>query len=447
MSTLDAPTPATARDAAPPTGGSPLIDAARLAALDAEPVDWRFKGLPADGRTVGELRAARPGLFDGGFTTPLLTLDGPALTHNLELMARWAAAHGLAHAPHGKTPLSPQLYRRQLDLGAWGITAATPAHLRMYRAFGVRRIFLANQLLDPAALRFVADELAADPGFRFVCYADSVRGVALMEAALAEHPGDAALDVVVELGATGARTGVRSAAEADAVADAVAAAPRLRLVGVAGYEGTLADAGPDRAHVRAWLAELVATTRRFDAEGRFAGLRPTEQVVVSAGGSEHFDLVAEALTETALPLTRPTLRLLRAGAYTTHDHLHYAAITPLHELRPALRLWTRVLSRPEPGLALTDAGKRDVPYDLGLPLPLTVRDASASGEVRDAGALRVTKLADQHAFLQVPEDDPLQVGDWISLGLSHPCTAFEKWQLIPETDEHHRVTDLYRTFF
>jgi D-serine deaminase-like pyridoxal phosphate-dependent protein len=258
------------------------------------------------------------------------------------------------------------------------------------------------------------------------------------------------VDVVVELGAVGSRTGVRTAAEADAVAAAVHAATHLRLVGVAGYEGTLAPVDDQRTHVRDWLAGLVDAARRFDRAGLFDRLADTEEIIVSAGGSEHFDLVAEALTPDTLKLSRPVLRLLRAGAYVTHDHLHYARISPLRDeaerLRPALRLWSQVLSRPEPGLALLDAGKRDVPYDLGLPVPTLIRDLD-TGEQRDGAQLTVTKLSDQHAFVSVPENDPLRVGDWVALGLSHPCTAFEKWQLIPEVRADGTVVDYIRTFF
>ncbi|SEK26558.1 alanine racemase [Streptacidiphilus jiangxiensis] len=419
------------------------MDQAALDELGETVVDWRFKGMPMGGSaTVNQLRDARLGLFDGGFVTPLLTLDAPALDHNLELMASWAARHGLAHAPHGKTPLAPQLFDRQLKLGAWGITAATPSHVQMYRHFGVNRIFLGNELVDAPALRWLSDELARDPEFRFVCYVDSVHGVELMDAALTHR-----VDVVVELGAVGSRTGVRSRAEADEVARAVRASRWLRLVGVAGYEGTLAGVDETRAAVREWLQELVDAAHRFDADGLLAD---AEEIVVSAGGSEHFDLVAEALTEKSLELSRPVLRLLRSGAYVTHDHLHYAKITPLTEeaehFIPALKLWAQVVSRPEPGLALVNAGKRDVPYDLGLPLPLEIRDGR-TGEVRPAAGLSVTKLSDQHAFVSVTPDVELMVGDLIGLGLSHPCTALEKWQLIPEVDEHDRVVDYIRTFF
>ncbi|MEZ0091170.1 alanine racemase [Streptacidiphilus sp. EB129] len=419
------------------------MDPAALQQLDSTVVDWRFKSMPPryEGCTVGELTAAKPSIFDDGYLTPLLTLDTDALGHNLRLMARWTAAHGLAFAPHGKTPLAPQLFRRQLDLGAWGITAAVPAHVRMYRAFGVRRIFLANELVDPAALDWLAAELAADPGFRFVCYVDSERGVALMEQALAHT--SVTVDVVVELGADGCRTGVRDLGQALGLARRVTESSRLRLVGVAGYEGTMP---PEQ--VGDWLGSLVELAHRADAEGLFAG---TDEIVVSAGGSEHFVLVAEALTEEALRLSRPALRLLRSGAYVTHDEGHYARVTPLHEpderLRPALRLWAQVVSRPEPGLALLNAGKRDLPYDLGLPVPTLVRDP-ATGAVRPAAGLTVTKLADQHAFVDVrPGAGELQVGDWVGLGLSHPCTAFQTWQLIPEVDADGTVVDHIRTFF
>ncbi|MFJ5214040.1 amino acid deaminase [Streptomyces sp. NPDC088354] len=412
----------------------------RIDELREERVDHRFKGLPpdADGRTVGELAAERRSLFDGGFTTPLLTLSGPALEHNLAQLAAYTDKHGLAFAPHGKTSMAPQLFARQIAYGAWGITAATPHQVRVYRAFGVPRVFLANELVDAAALRWLARELAEDPGFRFVCYVDSVQGVELMDAALT-----GVVDVVVELGAAGGRTGVRGPVEAARVADAVTAARHLRLVGVAGYEAPTPDP-------RAWLDELVALAGDFDAAGRFVA---AEEIVVSAGGSEWFDGVAEAFGSLG-PLSRPVLKLLRSGAYVTHDDVHYRDVTPFRgriaaegSLEPAFRLWAQVLSRPEPGLALLNAGKRDAPYDLDLPVPQVVRPAAGGSTVPAAG-LTVTRLADQHAFVSVaPGGVDLAVGDWVGLGVSHPCTAFDKWQLIPVVGETGVVTDFVRTFF
>jgi len=416
-----------------------------LARLAEERVDHRFKGLPpdADGLTVGELAAQRRNLFTDGFTTPVLALSAEHLEHNLALMETYATRHGLAFAPHGKTTMAPELFRRQIDHGAWGITLAVPHQVRVARRFGIRRVFLANELVDPAALRWISAQLDADPDFRLICYVDSVRGVELMDAVLrgASRP----LDVVVELAAgEGARTGVRTEAECAAVADAVAAAGTLRLVGVAGYEGEVPDADPER--VRAWLRRLVALAADFDKAGRFAGL---DEIVVSAGGSAWFDAVADVFAE--IPeLSAPVLKLLRSGAYISHDDGRYRKVTPFNRvpqegaLEPAFRLWAQVVSRPAPDQAFANAGKRDAAYDLDLPFAQVVR---RDGTERPATGVSVTSLSDQHAWLSTGPEADLEVGDWVGLGLSHPCTSFDKWQLIPLVEADGTVVDYIRTFF
>ncbi|MEU6093782.1 amino acid deaminase [Streptomyces sp. NPDC047079] len=419
--------------------------AERLAALMAERADHRFKGLPpdAEGLTLAELAAYRRNLFTGGFTTPVLALSAERLQHNLALMETYTARHRLAFAPHGKTSMAPQLFHRQIEHGAWGITLALPHQVRVARAFGIRRVFLANELVDAAALRWIAAELAADPDFRLVCYVDSVRGVELMDAALrgAARP----VEVVVELGAgEGARTGVRTESEALAVADAVAGTDTLRLVGVAGYEAQVPEATPER--VRAWLHRLVGIAVEFDKAGRFTG---ADEIVVSAGGSEWFDAVADVFA--AIPeLSMPVLKLLRSGAYVSHDDIHYRRLTPFNRvpeegaLEPAFRLWTQVVSRPSADQAFANAGKRDAAYDLDLPVAQVVR---RDGTERPAAGIEVTALSDQHLWLRTAPEADVEVGDWVGLGLSHPCTSFDKWQVIPVAEADGTVVDYIRTFF
>ncbi|MFD8639097.1 amino acid deaminase [Streptomyces zaomyceticus] len=417
--------------------------------LANERVDHRFKALPpdAEGLTVGELSAQRRNLFTGGFTTPVLALSAESVEHNLRLLETYAERHGLAFAPHGKTSMAPQLFDRQLEHGAWGITAAVPHQARVYRAHGIARIFLANELVDPVALRWLAAELDADPGFRFVCYVDSVRGVELMDEALRAAGAGRRVDVVVELGAgEGARTGVRTETGCAAVADAVAATTTLRLVGVAGYEGEVPQADSER--VRAWLHRLTALAVDWDKAGRFAD---ADEIVVSAGGSAWFDTVAEVFAE--LPVfSLPVLKLLRSGAYVSHDSGHYRKLTPFNRvpeegaLEPAFRLWSQVVSRPTPEQAFTNAGKRDAAHDLHLPEAQVVRDGR-TGEIRAAEGVTVTGLSDQHAWVRTEEGADLEVGDWIGMGLSHPCTSFDKWQLIPLVEADGTVVDYIRTFF
>ncbi|MER5374138.1 amino acid deaminase [Streptomyces sp. NPDC002553] len=416
-----------------------------LARLAGERVDHRFKGLPpdADGLTFGELAAQRRNLFTDGFTTPVLVLSAERLEHNLRLMETYATRHGLAFAPHGKTTMAPRLFQRQLDHGAWGITLAVPHQVRVAREFGFQRVFLANEVVDAAALRWLSAQLDADDVFRLVCYVDSVRGVELMDAALrgARRP----LDVVVELAAgEGARTGVRTEAECAAVADAVAATTTLRLVGVAGYEASVPDASPER--VRAWLRRLVALAVDFDEAGRFPGL---DEIVISAGGSEWFDVVAEVFAE--IPeLSAPALKLLRSGAYVSHDDGHYRELTPFNRvpdegaLEPAFLLWTQVVSRPSPEQAFVNGGKRDAAHDMDLPVARVIR---RDGVERPATGVRVTALSDQHAWLRTRPEADVEVGDWVGLGLSHPCTTFDKWPVIPLAEADGTVVDYVRTFF
>lgn len=424
--------------------------AARLQELARERVDFRFKGLPpqAEGLTVAELAERRLNLFTDGFTTPVLALSAERLEHNLALMETYATRHGLTFAPHGKTSMAPQLFHRQIEHGAWGITLAVPHQVRVAREFGVERIFLANELVDAAALRWLAGELDSDPSFRFVCYVDSVRGVELMDAALRAAGAGRAVDVVVELGAgDGARTGARTETECGAIADAVAGVSTLRLVGVAGYEGEVPQADGER--VRAWLRRLVALAVGFDGGGRFAGL---DEIVISAGGSAWFDAVADVFAE--IPeLGAPVVKLLRSGAYISHDDGHYRHLTPFNRvpeegaLHPAFRLWAQVVSRPTPEQAFINAGKRDAAYDLDLPEVQVVRDAR-TGAVREAAGVAVTGLSDQHGWVRTePGAGGVEVGDWLGMGLSHPCTSFDKWQLIPVVEGDGTVVDYVRTFF
>ena len=411
-----------------------MVDAEALRRLGEERIDWRFKGMPADadGMTVAEFAAQRRNLFDGGFHPPLVVLDAQALEHNLTTMRDWCDRHGVLLAPHGKTTMAPQLYARQLKHGAWGISVANVAQLRVARAFGVQRVVVANQLIDPAGLRWVAGELARDPEFHLLCFADSVRGVELMAGALREAPRP--VGVLVELGAPGGRTGVRDLATADAVAAAVSGAAGLRLAGVAGYEGAI---GHDATHeslaaVERYLRDLRALAGRLGLPG---------DAIVSAGGSAFFDQVAEVL--------RGTRTLLRSGAYITHDDGFYREISPLGRsggtpFRPALHAWSQVTSHPEPGLALLTLGRRDVSFDQGLPEPHTVRHAD--GTLSPATDSEVTALNDQHAFLRIGPGTRAEVGDWVDCGLSHPCTVFDKWKLLPVVDGD-TVVDLVRTWF
>ncbi len=403
-------------------------DAAAIAASGTELLVTTTKGVPPS--WVG--RAALGSSVDD-LPTPRMTLDSDALGHNLATMAAWCAEKGVRLAPHGKTTMAPSLFRRQIDAGAWAITLATPAQIAVARRFGFNRLLLANELVDPVAIAWLADQLEADEDFELFCFVDSVRGAEMLSTGFAAVPGR--VGALLEVGLPGGRAGCRTLDESLAVADAIRSAGIVRLAGVAGWEGAYGK-GLDEAslsRVRELLESMRTTTDALAAAGHFDG---PDEVIVSAGGSAYVDIVVEVLTR---PWDLEVAVVVRSGAYITHDHQHYQHLSPFGDrssgpvLLPALHAWGRVLSRPEPRLAILDLGKRDVPYDLDLPVPL------------DLPGARTVAVNDQHLLLELADDD-LDVGDVVRLGLSHPCTAFDKWQLIPMVQDGV-VVDLVRTYF
>ena len=397
------------------------------------------KSLPdsAVGTTVAEFLATGP--RRSAFGTPLLELSGPVLDANIARLAAWCRDRGLALAPHGKTTMAPALWHKQLAAGAWGITVATWSQARVAVAAGVGRVIVANAVVDPVGLAWLRGALDGDPDLQVLVWADSPATVAATAAGLgAGRP----LGVLVELGADGGRTGARGRDTALAIAAAIDASPVLELAGVTGYEGSLAHGTTpdDLAVVEAYLREVADLYRALARPGA---------TIVSAGGSTYFDQVADVLG----PLVDEGAEVvLRSGAYVVHDDGFYRAVSPFSRagepLESAMHLWARVISRPEPGLALLDAGKRDVSFDEGLPEPQLAATALGASARTIKG--EISAVADQHAFLRLDPADPLAVGDVVRLGLSHPCTALDKWRWIPVTDgagDDPAVIDLVRTWF
>ncbi|HEX6870611.1 MAG TPA: alanine racemase [Micromonosporaceae bacterium] len=416
-------------------------------------VDWTSKGfwLPADGLADPALHAARPDLFTGPFTWPVMVAKRSVIEANVATMARYCARHGVDFAPHGKTTMAPALFAAQVEAGAWGITVATANQALAARRFGVARVLLANQVLDAKVLTWAAEQ--AGQGWTFLCYVDSLAGVEVLARALrdraggpderADGPGErpgrlgerpGPLRVLVEVGYPGGRAGCRDIADAATVARAAAGVPGVEVAGVAGFEGML----PDQAAVDGFLDQMIATAAQIApwCPGR---------LILSAGGSSYFDRVVAAFAPVAA--RHGWQVILRSGAVVSHDHGQYHRTTPFRRepdegsLTAALEVWAQVLSTPEPGLAILGAGKRDLAFDLDLPTPLAVR--RGGGQVPLVGA-SIDRLNDQHAYLRGADLAP---GDLVSLGISHPCTAFDKWRVIPVVDDEYRVVDVLHTYF
>jgi D-serine deaminase-like pyridoxal phosphate-dependent protein len=407
-------------------------------------VDATTKGFPQVATSVPLGAVHEIGWRLADLQPPVMALRESALTHNVELMAAYCRRRGVDLAPHGKTTMAPQLWARQLDAGAWGMSAATAQQARVLRAAGVRRILVANTVVDGGSIAWVAEQLA-DPSIELLCYVDSNEGLDVLEERIPE--GLPRLRVLVELGHADGRTGCRTVDDALGLARRVHGSSSLALAGASGFEGTVCrDRTPaclDR--ITSYLDNLRVLADALLHEELVDG---PEEMIVSAGGSAFFDLVVDRLRAGDLGARV----VLRSGCYLTHDSGLYERLSPFAgelpggRFRSAIEVWASVLSRPEPDLAILGMGRRDVPFDQGPPVPHTVRPAGVD-RVDATEALSIEALNDQHAICRVPAGFSLGVGDLVGCGISHPCTAFDKWRVIPVLDDDDHVIDAVATFF
>jgi len=416
-----------------------------------------FKGYPRTQppRRRSEIGAAGWNVLAGDLPLPLAVLKREALEHNLAWMQSRVREWGIDLAPHGKTTMSPQLFQRQLDAGAWGLTFATVTQLAVGVAAGARRTLIANQVVSDEDLAGIQLLLQAHADLRVVFLVDSLAQLALIEDWSKRHPESVPFEVMLEIGVEGARTGCRTHEEAVALASRLRASDAVKLVGIETYEGQGATGAsePDAAYANTLMDRVEAIARHCDTQQLFE----TSEVLVSAGGSAIFDLVAGRLKPA---LGSPVRGLLRSGCYVTHDHGFYKRMVSAvderlgcdcsESLRPAMEVWATVQSRPEPGLAILAVGKRDISFDLSMPVPI----ARAARGMLEADAVpagwKISALNDQHAYLRWDASEESQapaVGDRVGLGISHPCTTFDKWHWMPVVEENYRVSDAVAMHF
>ncbi|MFE9356378.1 hypothetical protein ACFYPB_19820 [Streptomyces olivaceoviridis] len=162
------------------------------------------------------------------------------------------------------------------------------------------------------------------------------------------------------------------------------------------------------------------------------------------GGSAFPDRVVHTLAEAARDFgDLPMVPALPSGCYVTHDHGTYAHVSRVPGLRPALTVRAVVLSTPEPGRAVVGAGKRELPYDAGLPVLIAGRDPH--GTPRPAATATADQIYDHHLVLTDGRD--LHVGDEVDLGISHPCSAFDRWPDITVVDGQGHPRDVWHPQF
>ena len=385
-----------------------------------ELIDWRAKGfwLPEG--------AGRPRATSPRRGTPSSTVRSPGRCWSSgtprcgRTSRRWpryaAAARLLVRPARQDVDGAQRCSTPSCDAGAWALTVATASQALVLRRLGVPRVLIANEVLDPTALRWLAAESAA--GWEVFLQVDSVAGVEAVAAG-----GRAA--VLVELGHARRAHGLPYRRRGRDGGPGGRRCARSALVGVTAYEGALTDV----AEVDAFLATLVEAARAM------AGLLPAE--VHRLRGRQRLVRPRDQGLRRAVARPGTTVRaVLRSGASVTHDDGFYRERTPFNR-EPGEGSLTAGAGDLRAGAVHSGAGAGDRRHG-------QAGRAVRRGPARSTAAADRPKMNDHHTYVRGGSP---AVGDLVRFGLSHPCTAFDKWRFIPVADDADVVVDVLHTYF
>ena len=398
-------------------------------------IEDKFKGFPIDsyGKTLEQFLATKPNLFTANFQFPIMVLKESAVKNNIAQMMSFCNSVDAQLAPHVKTTMSPQLAQMQVAAGARALTVANFWQGRIFLKHGFKNIIIANEVLDPTAIAEIA-KINKQKQAEIIFYVDSILALEIIQ----KHtPSEGEQNLFIEIGAENGRGGVRELSLVEQLAQRIKADQRLNLIGVTGFEGAV----PDAARGRRGEKKISKFCQKIVAAAELAYPYKSDQpFVISAGGSAYFDIVARELNK----FEKPRRLLLRSGGYITHDHKYYEEIYPFassdRSFQPAIEVWAQVISKPEKDFGVLNLGKRDIGNDLHNPIPIKSYD----GQVKSFSAV-IEKLNDQHGYLRGKQE--FSLAQLIGLGISHPCTTFDKWGLIPLVNDDYDLIDCLQTFF
>ncbi|UPR59407.1 amino acid deaminase [Vibrio sp. ED004] len=398
------------------------------------------------GRAISQSENGIYRLIDEDISLPVAIIKQSALTNNLNWMQSFADHHQVKLSPHGKTSMTPDFFRQQLENGAWGITVATPAQAEIAAMAGAKRIIMANQLVGKTNMAII-EQLISEFDVDFYCCVDSSVNVQQLNQYFSNKKQT--LKVLIEFGVPGGRCGCRSPQEVLELAQTIQDSPALSLAGIEVYEGVIHGDNAEQ-DIRTFLNQALTSVESLASDGLITG-----QPIITGAGSAWYDVVAECLAN----LT-DYLAIIRPGCYAIHDTgiyldaqskvLQRAQVNQGYacelggDLESALEVWAYVISRPEPTKLVIGLGKRDVAFDAGLPI---AERGYRNGEAISVKGLTATAVMDQHTFVETDGSAEIEVGDMIAFSTSHPCLTFDKWRYIAISDEDYQVTNWVETCF
>jgi D-serine deaminase-like pyridoxal phosphate-dependent protein len=324
--------------------------------------------------------------------TPSVLVDLPRLEANIRAMQTACDGHGVELRPHIKTHKMVEIARRQLAAGARGLTCAKLGEAEAMLPSGVRQMFVAHSLVDPlqapriAALAERLDEL------QLAITSEAQAEAFLRLAALSGKRLVVMMAVDTGLG----REGVRDIATANRLAARLARSPHVQLRGFYTHEGNLYGAAPaeQRDRVEDVIARLSAVRDAIDpALPIWPGCSVSARLMIGA--------------------SRGRVQAVRPGAYVFGD-IYLSRITGVMRAEDvALHVLATVVDKPEPGLALIDAGSKTFSSDR---TPETIFAIDSDG--RDLAVVRVNE---EHGYLRGSAVEALRIGERVRLTPAHVC--------------------------
>lgn len=388
-----------------------------------------------------------PNLLREETSFPALVVNKSKLLNNIYWMQEFADSYNVKLAPHGKTSMTPDIFKLQLKAGAWGITVANPIQANVAYEAGSKRIIMANQLIGKANFELVS-QLIANKNLEFYCLVDSIDNLRMLSHYFSEK--NQCLNILIELGVPHGRCGCRTLEQLSALLEEIDVSPAIKLAGLEFYEGVI-HGDNEVEDVRNFIKYAADIFKSDIFQARISHENP----IFTGAGSAWYDIVCEEIKSAMF--NEETITVIRPGCYVAHDigiyqqaqndilNRNKQACSQTTQLESCLELWGYVQSIPEEGVAIIGFGKRDSAFDAGLPIPHLLYRPGSLNPISADSSWRITDIMDQHSFMLFEGD--LKVGDLISFGTSHPCLTFDKWRELNVIDDHFNVIDKYRTYF
>lgn len=315
--------------------------------------------------------------------TPAVVIDLDIVERNLRRWQDYCDRHGIANRPHIKTHKVPELAQRQRELGARGLTCQTLGEAEVMAAHGFDDILLTYNILGTPKLNRLA---ALHEQIRVRVGCDSE--IALAELERASTNPDRPFEVVVECDTGAARCGVVDPEAAVALAERLDGTPGLRFAGIFTY--------PPKRRPEAARSFFQATLERLEAKG-------LEAEIVSFGGTPDMWQAHELDQATEY----------RAGTYIYNDLMQIDAGSARLE-DCALTVLSTVVSRPEHGRGVIDAGSKSLTSDLG--------GLSGYGRILEYPDAVIHQLSEEHGHVDFSSSSRHPgVGERVRVIPNHVC--------------------------